>query len=158
MKKVNYGFDISDNPVGAFEGIGIQSKPEGPVEADFLGIINYEGEDYLIGRTTLAFKDDPNYLGKITARRATASIYPDGTGTIFLDMNENNKTRKIEEVLESRNIQEGTLAKKVNHRYDSVISGNEIYATSIKTEIFDKKKMINDSLDGKKDTIPGKYY
>ena len=156
MTKVNYGFDISNNPVGAFQGIGINSIPEGPVEADFIGIIRHEGEDYLIGRTTLAFKDDPNYLGKITARRATANIYPDGTGQIFLDIEENDKTKNIEEILQQHGI--NGLDNKINHRYDSVVSGEEIYATAIKTEIFDKKKMINDSLDGHLDNVQGKTY
>ena len=158
MKKIDYGYNLSNNPVGSFEGIGINPLSEGPITAEFLGIIDYDGEDYLIGRTTLAFKDDPNYLGKITARRATAEIYPDGTGTVFIDMDENDKTRKIEEVLNEKDIKEGTLNKIVNHRYDSVIDGNEITATAIKTEVFDKKKMVNDTLDGHLDKVGGKAY
>ena len=156
MTKVNYGFDISNNPVGSFQGIGINSIPEGPVEAELIGIIRHEGEDYLIGRTTLAFKDDPNYLGKITVRRATVSIYPDGAGQIFLDIAESDKTRFMEETIQQQGI--AGIENKINHRYDSVVEGEEIYAKSINTEIFEKKKMVNDTLDGHLDKVGGKAY
>ena len=155
MKKVNYGFDISDNPVGAFEGIGINNISKGPVEAEFLGIIRHEDEDYLIGRTTLAFKNDPNYLGKITARRATVAIYPDGAGQIFLDINEDDNTRHIEKVLNQFGVKD--IENKINHRYDSVIDEPEIYATAIKTEVFEKKKMVNNTFDSHMDRIGKKY-
>ena len=158
MTKVDYGFNLSEEPVGAFEGLGINEKTEGPVTADFLGIIKYSGEDYLIGRTTMAFKDDPRYLGKITARRATAEIYPDGTGTIFLDINENDTTRKLEEEFNSKNTTTESLSSMINHRYDSVTMGDEITATSIRTVVFEKKKMVNDTLDGHLDETRSKYY
>ena len=159
MKTVDYGFNLSEKPVGSFEGIGINEKTEGPVTAEFLGIIRHnDGEDYLIGRTIMAFKDDPNYIGKITARRATAEIYPDGTGTIFLDINENDTTRKLEKEYNSKNTTSESLSSVINHRYDSVTAGEEIYATSIRTEEFEKKKMVNDSLDGHLDETRSKYY
>lgn len=170
MQTVDYGFNLSEKkkdqngkiiqegPIGAFEGIGINDKTEGPVTAEFLGIIRYEGEDYLIGRTTMAFKNDPNYIGKITARRATADIYPNGSGTIFLDINENDTTRKLEKDFNSKNTTTESLSSMINHRYDSVVQGEEIYATSIKTTEFETKKMVNDSLDGHLDETRSKYY
>ncbi len=145
MKKVEYGFSNSNDPIGSWEGMGIKNKPEGPVDGEFLGIIRLADEDYLIGRTTMAFGNDPKYIGKITARRATARKYKDGSGIIFLDMDESDRTKAIEEVLEEKNATEEKIKSLVNRDYDSLISNSdEIITTSIKHEVFERIKMLEE--------------
>jgi len=162
MSIINYRYDISNEPVPAGQGNGLTGEKEGPIEAEFLGIIKHNGEDYLVARTTKALGDN-SCVGKITVRRATVAIYPDNTGNIFLDINENNITKSMEEALSTRTLNNESLSNKINHRYDEVINDmlrreNELVATSIKTEIFEKKKMVNDTLDGHLDKVGGKAY
>lgn len=145
MKKVDYGYNMSDEPLAMFEGIGISNVPEGAVEGEYLGVIEREGEDYLISRTTMAFKDDPNYIGKITARRALAEVHSDGSGVIFIDVDENEKTRDIEMALNSRDVQKGDFERIVSRGFDSLIANDEIYAIAIKHEVFERKKMLTES-------------
>jgi len=157
MKKVDYGFDMADEPIGMFEGIGISSEPVGAIAGEFLGVVSLKGEDYLIGRTTIAFKDDPEYLGKITARRATAKKYEDGSGIIFLDMEESKETKAIEEIFSARNVTEESLRSLANPEYDSLIDRDEIMATAIRHDVFEKKKMTSE-LDKKISEIVNKTY
>jgi hypothetical protein len=162
MNIINYRYDISDKPVATGQANGLTGKMEGPVEGDFLGIIRHNGEDYLVARTTKALGDD-SCIGKITVRRATVEIYPDNTGSIFLDINENEITKEMEEGLSASFVDEKSLYEKINHRYDVVINDmlrreNELNATAIKTSAFEKKKMVNDSLDGHLDKVGGKAY
>ena len=152
MKKVEYGFSNSSDPIGSWEGIGIKNKPEGAVSGEFLGIIKLSGEDYLIGRTTLAFGNNPEYIGKITARRAAARKYKDGSGIIFLDMDESDKTKAIEEVLEEKHATEGSLKSLANNEFDSLVGGEEVIATSVPHDVFERIKMV-EAVNSKEEEI-----
>ena len=151
MKKIEFGFDISDNPIGSFQGIGINNIPEGPITAELLGIITIKGEDYLIGRTTDAFKNDPKYINKIIARKVLAEKFPDGSGILYLNKEEDASTKTIEEVLQTKNIKEDSLRKIVNKDYDSVIAGKDIAATAIRSDVFNRKKMLQENNKDKKE-------
>lgn len=148
MKTVNYY-----NEVGPSQVMGMNETPVGPVEGEFLGLIRDNGQDYLVARTTLAFKDDPNYLGKITVRHATVEKFPDGTGNIYLDAEEDKKTIDLENGLirqekdENRKITEKLLESKRDKRFDSVIDGEELVAVSISHELFEKKEMVVEALE-----------
>lgn len=152
MKKVEFGFSTSENPTGSWEGIGINSMPEGAVSGDFLGIVDINGEDYLVSRTTLAFGNDPKYMGKLTVRRVTKEKYFDASGVLFLDMEENETTRATAEVLEEEKITEESIKPLINKEYDSLINrSDEIIATSINHEAFERKRMFNE--EDKKEII-----
>lgn len=148
MKTVNYF-----NEVGSSQVMGINETPVGPVTGEFLGLIRDNGQDYLIARTTLAFKEDPNYTGKIIVRHATVEKYPDGSGNIYLDVEEDEKTRNLEnglaqqEKTDNKKITAESLDSKRDKRFDSVISGEEIVAVSISHELFEKKEMVVESLE-----------
>ena len=153
MKLIDYGHDTSNNPVGSFDGIGINEIPEGAITGEFLGIVRLNDKDFLIGRTTMAFKEDPKYIGKITARQAIVEKYPDGSGTIFIDIEENSETRAMEEVLSDKEKREGFILTEeklrpiANKKYDSVVSGNELTATAIRHDIFQKKLMLEEKME-----------
>ena len=125
MKKVNYF-----NEIGNSEAIGMDPLSLGPVEGEFLGIIKEDGEDYLITRTTLAFHDDPEYLGKITDRHVIAEYAPGHISKIYIDMDTDNKTMAIEEALNKseaesqKKITEEIMSEtKINNRkYNDVIN------------------------------------
>ncbi len=148
MKTVNYYNEVESSQV-----MGMNQSPVGPVTGEFLGLIRDNGQDYLIARTTLAFKDDPNYVGKITARHAVVEKFPDGSGNIYMDVEEDNKTRNIEEALmqvektENRKITEEVLRTKADKRFDSVIDKEELVAVSISHELFTKKEMVVETLE-----------
>lgn len=157
MSKIKYRYDISDAPVPTGQGNGIAEEIGCPIEADFLGIIKHNGEDYLVSRTIKTLGDNDS-IGKVTVRRATAEIYPDGTGSIFLDINENEITKTMEEGLSTTFVNENSLTNIINHRYDGVINDmlqkeNELLATSIRTDVFNEKKKVNDTLDGHLDNV-----
>ena len=152
MKTVNYF-----NEVGPSQVMGMNTFAEGPVTGEFLGVIRDNGQNYLISRTTLAFKDDPNYVGKITARHATIEQFTDTNGetysNIYIDAEEDNKTRNIEEALnqmeksENRKITEELLRPKCDKRFDAVINKEELMAVAINHELFEKKEMVVESLE-----------
>lgn len=153
MKKVNYF-----NEVGNSEAMGMDPLSLGPIEGEFLGIIKEDGEDYLITRTTLAFNDDPEYLGKITARHVIAEYAPGHMAKIYIDMDTDNKTMAIEEALNKseaesqKKITEKIMSEtKVNNRkYNDVINEasttlsnpdeKEFKVLAIEHDIFKKKQ------------------
>lgn len=144
MKKINYGYDISDNPTGAFQGIGIKDKPEGAVTGEFIGIVSVNDDDYLIGRTTEAFGRNPEYIDKIAVRRVMSQNFDDGSGILFIDMEESQITKAIEKVMEEKKVTEESLRNVTNKKYDSLIQEDEITATSIRPDVFDRKKMMEE--------------
>ena len=144
MKKINYGYDISDNPIGSFQGIGIKDKPEGAVSAEFIGIISVSDDDYLVGRTTEAFGRNSEDIGKIVARRVMSQRFDDGSGILFIDMEESQITKAIEKVMEEKKVTEESLRNVTNKKYDNLIQGEEITATSIRPDVFDRKKMMEE--------------
>ena len=159
MKTVNYFNEVESSQV-----MGMNQIPVGPVSGEFLGLIRDNGQDYLIARTTLAFKDDPNYVGKITARHAVVEKYSDGSGNIYMDIEEDDKTRNIEEALtqmeksENRKITEELLRPKTDKRFDSVINREELVAVAINHDLFQKKEMVVETLERPSSIDYGRTY
>ena len=124
MKKVNYF-----NEIGNSEAMGMDPLSIGPIEGEFLGVIKEDNKDYLITRTTLAFNNDPEYIGKITARHVIAEYVPDHMSFIYIDMEEDENSRNIETILnkeENKHITEEELAIKfknvITRKYNEVIN------------------------------------
>ena len=105
MIEINYMHSMADQPDiylknHTDDGIGMYNEPKGPVTAEFLGLVKYEGQDYLIGRTTQAFNHDSDYEGKITVRHAMFNKTDrDIDKDIFIDIEEDEYTKKLEEKL-----------------------------------------------------------
>ena len=59
MKKIDFGYANEDNPLGAFEGIGLgqteNGKAYGPITGKILGVVSIDESDYLVAETIMAF-------------------------------------------------------------------------------------------------------
>ena len=143
MKTVNYYYDFSDLPKEKGIEKGITGIEEGPISAEFLGIIRYngDGQDYLITRTTQAFNDDPNYIGKLTARRVISYDSFDDV-VMLIDGPEDENTRKIENQFEAYDYPERAIKSIINHAYDSTIEEDTLKVTAINKDCFEKKMML----------------
>ena len=103
MKKIQFGYSNDMNPKGSCEGIGL--KENLPLfEADYYGTIKYENVSYLIAKVTN--NTNPEFNNKFIVRPAIADLYPDGSGTIFLDQEQAYIAKNIEEVLNKPEIKE----------------------------------------------------
>ena len=144
MKTVNYFYDLSDIPREKGIEKGMTGKEEGPISAEFLGIIKYngDGEDYLITRTTKAYNDDPNYIGKITARRVLAYESFDNI-TILIDVTEDENTNTVENQFKDKEHPEVTFKNLINKNYDNIIEDKDtLTVTAINKKAFETKRML----------------
>ena len=143
MKTVYYYHDFSERPEQIGKEEGMKENNEGPKSAELLGIIRYngDGQDYLITRTTQAFNDDPNYIGKLTARRVISYDSFDNV-VILIDGTEDENTRKIENQFEAYEYPERTIKSIINHAYDSTIEKDILKVTAINKDCFEKKIML----------------
>ena len=148
MKEVNFGFSNSDYPTGAFDGIGATGYPAGPVKGEFIGIVRSNDENYLVSKTTMAFKDEG--IGRFDVRRALADIYNDGGGILYTEQMPSHEAMRIAAILNNSNtnenlergvtIQEFLGMGNPNFAFQCVTQGNTVLATSIKPGVFDHKK------------------
>lgn len=126
MIEINYMHSMADHPDIYLknytdDGIGMYNEPKGPVTAEFLGLVKYEGQDYLIGRTTQAFKNDPDCEGKITVRHAMFNkTEQDIDKDIFIDMEEDEYTKKLEEKLTDLDKNEKITNVSIRHMADDL--------------------------------------
>ena len=143
MKIVNYYHDFSKMPEQIGKEEGMKENKEGPKSAELLGIIRYnkDGYDYLITKTTEAFNDDSNYIGKLTARRVI-SYDSFGDIVILIDGTEDEKTRDIENQLETYEYPERAIKSIINHAYDSTIEKDTLKVTAINKDCFEEKVML----------------
>lgn len=147
MIEINYVHSMSNQPDiylknHTEDGIGMYGDPKGPITAEFLGLVKYNGQEYLLGRTTLAFNRDPNYEGKITVRHAMVNKTEQGIDKdIFIDMEEDEYTKNIEEQLstidQEEKITNVSLLKMSNNLgfevipYGSMIQDGKVTAVGI---------------------------
>ena len=96
MKKIEFGFNNSEYPNGAWEGIGI--NPDLLLtEAEYYGAILYCDESYIVAKVINdKYNRYPKLLNKFIVRPAIADMRADGTGTIFLDQNETEVSKYLE--------------------------------------------------------------
>ena len=151
MKKITFGYSNDINPTGQFEGIGI--KPGLLLcNAEYYGAVQYEGNSYIIAKVTEdEYNKYPKLLNNFIARKALCDIYADGSCILMLDQNENLVTQLLEEQLNKPEIKDKikntedilTYCKGVHRAPVSFvlpeIGTNEIMATSIKSEEFNRK-------------------
>jgi len=154
-KMVDFGYDNSMKPFGSNEGIGLGTKAVGPVGGEFLDVVNYHDNFYLITRITDAFKGSEQYIGKIDVRRALVDLFPDGSGILYIDQNQSQDCRNLTIALNSPELNN---ALKKNARIRDILStggvpfsfscvtrGSRIIATAIKHEVFEKKNNLINS-------------
>ncbi len=150
MLKIRFGFADSMNNFQGQEGIGIK---DGVLltYADYYGIINYSGSDYLVAK---AIEDEsnncPELVGNFIVRPATLHQYNDGSEELVLNQEENNESKMLEKRLNNPVTKEMITSKEDILGIDSSIEegsfgaeylalGNEISATSITDEAFKRE-------------------
>ena len=78
--------------------------------------------------------------------------------SLFIDSSEDETTRLIEDQFKDKEHPEVTIKPLINKEYDSFIESDSITVTAIRSDVFDKKKMIIESLSGYSDDTIGKKY
>lgn len=152
MKKVHFGYENSNRPVGSFEGLGVSDEAKGPIQGNFIGILNYMDKDFLITKVSLAYKTVENQVGKIDVRDAIADIYPDGSGVLYIDRQKSDECLQLENLFNDEKtkelLQKGVSINNIftggilSFAFECVTKSDVILATSIKHEIFEKKKQL----------------
>lgn len=153
MQKIDFGYENSMNPKGIFEGIGISSGSKGAVSGEFLGVFQRDGMNYLVARTTMAFKGEG--IGQIVVRRALADLYHDGYGNLFIDQLCSEDCKKFETLLNSNYAQnqlnKGTELRDIcggclpSKSFECVTKKSEyvsIIAVAIRHEVFEEKRSL----------------
>ena len=150
MLKIRFGFADSMNIFQGQEGIGIKYGVL-LTYADYYGIINYFGSDYLVAK---AIEDEsnncPELVGNFIVRPATLHQYNDGSEELVLNQEENNESKMLEKRLNNPVTKEMITSKEDILGIDSSIEegsfgaeylalGNEISATSISDEAFKRE-------------------
>lgn len=150
MLKIRFGFADSMNNFQGQEGIGIK---DGVLltYADYYGIINHSGSDYLVAK---AIEDEsnncPELVGNFIIRPATLHQYNDGSEELVLNQEEDNQSKILEEKLNNPVTKEiitskddiigiDSLIEKGSFSADYLALGNEISATSISDEAFKRE-------------------
>lgn len=106
MQKIEFGFANDKNPKGTWEGIGIR---QGLLltEADFYGAVKVESNSYIVAKVTEDEYDRyPELLDKFLVRPALVDLYPDGSGTLFIDQDESFEAYQLEEYLNSSQVKD----------------------------------------------------
>lgn len=139
MKRVNYEFYDSEAIIPLSRGIGMQPDVYGPIAGDLIGIISLEDEDYLIARTTTAFKDDPKYLDKIMVRRAFADVR---NNNVCIDREPSDTCIKMEQLFNSGSISANPINENPNEQYDKVTEAENVSVIAVNHDYFEKQKML----------------
>lgn len=104
MEKIKFYFSNEYNPTGGTDGWGL-TETSPIAEADYYGAIKYNGNSYIVAKITEdEYNRYPALLGKFIVRDAIADMYPDGSGTIYLDQVESLVSKQLEERLNSPEI------------------------------------------------------
>lgn len=150
MIKIRFGFADRMNNFQGQEGIGIK---DGVLltYADYFGIINYSGSDYLVAKVVEDESNNcPELVGNFIVRPATLHQYKDGSEELVLNQEENNESIMLEKRLNNPVTKEMITSKEDILEIDPSIEegsfgvdylalGNEISATSITDEAFKKE-------------------
>lgn len=151
MKKIEFGFSNDYDSKGSWEGIGI--KPGLLLtDAEYYGTVKYEDNSYIVAKVT---EDEygrfPHLVGNFIVRPAIADMYVDGSGTVFLDQEENIVTRQLEECLNSSQVRDRIkdIDDVLNNCYGVHIAdksfrvltmdSDTVLTTSITHEAFERK-------------------
>ena len=153
-KRIEFGYANEMNPSGSWEGIGINQSLL-LTDAEYYGSIQYGDESLIIAKV---LKDEygrfPELLDKFIVREALVDLYKDGSGILFLNQEKTLICKKLEELLNRKQIIEKITdinsiknicsAGGTTRAFDMIAMDDTIVATSIKPLVFkDKKDAIN---------------
>lgn len=150
MKKIKFGYTNDSYPTGSHESMWI--NPDLPLcDADYYGAVKYENDSYIVAKVT----DDkygryPHLLGNFIVRPAIADMYVDGSGNIFLDKEESEISKQMEQHLNNPEIRDrisdindvknycrGTYMADKSFQFLAL--NDVVYTCSIRHEIFERK-------------------
>lgn len=150
IMEVHFGYDSSNHPTGGHEGMGcLGEKATGPINGDFIDFICLDSENYLITKITSAFPDSQHKVSKYDVRRALVDVFADGSAVLYLDGVQDYKCQQIETVLNMEKtkvmLEKGWTIREICEAGFSpdgfnATKGEVILATSIKHDVFEKKK------------------
>lgn len=125
MKKIEFGYSNDIDPKGSHEGMGI--KPGlFLTEADYYGSIEFEGNYYIVAKVIEdQYNRYPQLLNQFIVRQALCDLYADGSAVIMLNQDENAVTRRLENYLNSPQ-----LNKKINTIEDIINLSSSIHKSS----------------------------
>ncbi|MFI3260376.1 MAG: hypothetical protein R3Y13_01510 [bacterium] len=151
--KIEFGHEEKENPVGAWEGIGIKNGLL-LVEAEYLGAAYFNDTQFIAANVN---KDDynkyPELLGKIIIREALVDMFADGSTTLFLNQEETETTRFLQNIVNCPGIR-GKINNMndlvsfhediycANKSFEYIVYNNNVIATSIREDIFKKKNAL----------------
>lgn len=153
-KKIEFGFANEMNPSGSWEGIGIKQDLM-LTDAEYYGSIQYGDESLIIAKVLEdKYGRYPELVNKFIVREALVDLYKDGSGVLFLNQERTLICKKLEELLNRKQIIEKITdinsiknicsAGGTNRAFDMIAMDDTIVATSIKPLVFkDKKDTIN---------------
>ena len=151
MKKIEFGFNTSMEPTDYFEGIGLNEiengKCVGMTGGKLIGILNHNGNYYLINEVSECFGSNPDILGTISVRNAITKEYPDNSTSIFIDLKKSDHCNYLEEWLNDSEVRSkiNTIkdVRDITEYYDEVpdefyiaLDNDIIYVTGINHEVF----------------------
>ena len=97
-REIEFGHANEKNPTGSWEGITFGDENR-TMRADYIGTVESNGNTYMITKVTDAYNRD--VVGTFFVVDATAKVYDDGSGIIFLDQQQSDVAQKIQEGLTS---------------------------------------------------------
>lgn len=149
MKVVSFGFENSENPAGSFEGIGKGDGAKGAVTAAYLDVFSYEGRNFLVTRTTEAFKGSETEIGKIDVRDTLVDLFQDGSAILYIDQTQSKDALDFQTLLNTPKaaqlVGRGISIKDICNGYNAPISfmcatyNDRVLATAIKHDVFAAK-------------------
>lgn len=99
MKKIEFGYDTGMNPRGSWEGIGIMPNLL-LLDAEYIGTVGYDNNNYVVSKVTHdEYNRYPTLVGNFIVRDAVYDFFADGSGTLFLDIEQSINASEIEKDL-----------------------------------------------------------
>lgn len=95
---IEFGYANEKNPSGSWEGITFGDE-NGIAQADFLGIVESNGNLYVITKVAEAMNQEVE--GTFFVVDATVKTYDDGSGIVFVDQTQSDVAKKVQEGLNS---------------------------------------------------------
>ena len=105
-KRIEFGYANEMNPSGSWEGIGI-NKGLLLTDAEYYGSMQYGDKSLIVAKV---IEDEygrfPELVDNFIVREALVDLYKDGSGILFLNQEETVICKKLEELLNRKQIKE----------------------------------------------------
>jgi len=150
MKKIEFGYSNDIEPNGSWEGKGLKQSLL-LTEADYYGVVECDGNSYLISKVTDdKYNNYPYLVNKFIVRGAIIDMYADGSSILFLDGIQSIPAERIERFLNMKQIKDKICCiddvftyiqglNRCNKFFKLLEMEDKILATTINHNIFESK-------------------